>query len=132
MTHLAGTTLLGLVGEDGDLLTLSVLKNDTLNLCVNVRSTYFKISVVVANCNNLIEYYSFFCGCIELFDEDNVAALNTVLLTAGFDDCVHFSGTCLNSRLATVGGKIHLNPQYAALILYYKSPEMSSIIFPLY
>ena len=89
MTQLTGLTLLGLVGEDGDLLTLAVLQHiggDGSTL--HIGSADLQVRIVVQS-DHLIEGDRGFLSNIQLLNVQNVAVLNLVLLAAGFDNCVH-------------------------------------------
>ena len=58
--------------------------------------------LVVMQCNDLVKGDGGVFGRIQLFDEQNVAALHLVLLAAGFDNCVHYVGTSLFCILANL------------------------------
>ncbi len=103
MTHLAGTTLLGLVGEDGDLLALTVLNYGSLNgRILNVGLSNLEGGGLF-NSNDLVKNDLGVLFSVELFYIDEVALFYAILLSACFDNSVHFFGTCLNISLATEG-----------------------------
>ena len=90
MTLLLLFVLLGLVLEDGDLLSLAVL--DSLSL---YGSTLHNGSAdlgvfAVQNCQNLVELYSSFCLNLQLFDVQDITFGYGLLLTTGYDNCCHF------------------------------------------
>lgn len=81
MAHLALLALLRLVGKDRNLLRLAVLQNLARNACaLNIRSADLR-AVLVADCDDRELDRFVFIGR-ELFDIDDVAVLNLVLLTA--------------------------------------------------
>ena len=89
VTELALLILLGLVGEDNNLLRLAVLEN----LCGDARAFNRGSSdynaVILADGNDLVKGDLLLRLCVQLFDEYDIAGLNLLLLSAGFDNCVH-------------------------------------------
>ena len=86
MAHLALLALLRLVGEDGDLLSLTVLQDLTgYGSTLNIRCADLG-AVLVAQCDNRELNCLVFIDC-KLLNVNNVAVLNLVLLTACFNNC---------------------------------------------
>ena len=100
MTHLALFVLLWLVGEDGNLLTLAVLENLSLNsgLCTILACLE---ALVAAYCQNFIKCDFCISLGIQLFDVENIALSNLVLLTTCYDSCVYSIISFIS--LATIG-----------------------------
>ena len=89
MTELSLAALLGLVGEYGDLLSLAVFNYLCGNgSAVNVRSAGL-YAVISAYCEDLVESDGIISVYVELLDEDLVACLYLILLSACFNYCVH-------------------------------------------
>ena len=89
MAHLSLLVLLGLVGHNGDLLSLAVLYDLSGNRYIRkIRCADFKLFAVAVsedfvNCDGLVGFSS------KLFNEDLVILGDLVLFAAGLDNCVH-------------------------------------------
>ena len=91
--------LLGLVLEHNDLLCLCVAKNGTAYLAaVHIRLAGLD-AVFVSKSNNVEINLCVFFGS-ELFNKNHVADTYLVLLSAGFDYCVHEKHLSFIIRLA--------------------------------
>ena len=109
MTQTTLGALLGTIGEDTDLLTLALLEDVRYDLgSLDVRSAGLQ-AVFSADGDDLVKGDGGFHLSVELFHVDHVAVLYLVLLSAGLDNRVHFIGTCLFLRLATLGRERHLS-----------------------
>ena len=89
MTLLFALVLLGLILIDDDLLRLHLSENLAFDLCALNYGRADLSRFTIANEQNLFKSNRFVCLCVDLFYEDNVALLNTVLLATGLNDCVH-------------------------------------------
>ena len=100
MAHFTSAALLWLVGKYCYLFALAVLKNCAFYKSVlNVRLANLKALVTYSN--DLVEGNLFVNLSVKLFNLDNVTVLNTVLLSACFDNCVHFFTPAIIYSLAT-------------------------------
>ena len=54
----------------------------------NIRSADFH-SVIAGNCDYFVKLNGIVFVCIQLFNENLIACADTVLLSAGFNNCVH-------------------------------------------
>ena len=108
VTDLLLLVLLGLVLQDMDLLALAVLNDVGGNgSALNVGSAAGE-RIAQLKGENLIKGNRFPLVYFELFDEDDVAFRDLVLLSAGFDNCVHekhlsFFLVSLNSQAVSRG-----------------------------
>ena len=91
MTELALFVLFGFVSHNRDFLCLAVLYDLCCNGCTcDVGRTYGD-TVIISDCDNLIEgVLALFVGA-ELFNVDNIACFYFILLAACFDNCVHLN-----------------------------------------
>ena len=80
--------LLGLILEDVNLLTLAVLNDLGGNLGALNNGSADGGGTVTYNCENLINGNLVAGFNIQFLDENDVALTDSVLLTAGFNNCV--------------------------------------------
>ena len=112
--------LLGAVLEDNDLLALAVLQDLSFHGSASDHGSTELGIFAVQNCQNLIEGHGGVGFSVQLFNVEDVAFLDAVLLAAGHDNCLHFICTYLFCRLALeVFG--HTNTSTSSMRLSYYS-----------
>ena len=78
-----GRTLLGLVGENGDLLSFTVFDYLSFNCCsAYIGSAYFK-TAVLSDSNDFVESNGIISVNVELFNKDLIALFYLILLSSG-------------------------------------------------
>ena len=109
MTLFLAIILFGLILENNDLFALAVFEN--LCLCRNaLNNGGADLNVFAVSHHQYVEIDVCTDLFIELFDHDLAANLNLVLLTAGYDDCVHYnSSSSYQSRPSGECFRITLN-----------------------
>ena len=94
MTHLLLLALLGLVLEDGDLLSLAVLDDLSFDGCAFHDGSADLGVLTIQNSQNLLKLNCLLSFSLQLLDVQNITLGYGVLLATGYDNCFHlFSPT---------------------------------------
>jgi len=96
-------TLLGIVLEDTNLLTLTVLDDLGLHGSTSHDGSAEGGLFAVQNCQDLVELHGVTGLVVQLFNENHVALCDLVLLAASFNNCMHMF-QLLQYGLAVGGG----------------------------
>ena len=93
MTDVLPLTLLGLVLDDVDLLALAVLNDLSLDDSTFNNGSADLGILAVQDSQNLLELDGLLSLNVQLLDVQDITLSHGVLLTAGHDNCFHFTFT---------------------------------------
>ena len=119
MTLLFLLVLLGLVLENNDLLSATVLNYVSLDLSAfDVRST--KGGVLTAGyCEDVLEGYLLAFLNTQLLNEDDITLAYLVLLSAWFKNCKHEKLPLFQYKTRCTQGAFALDPIASGVLLYH-------------